>query len=83
VVVQGYVAPVAPSAVRPPKELKAWSKLVVTAGSTAAVTLEFGPEAFHRWDTATSGWTVEPGDYDLVIAASATDERARVRITIT
>ncbi len=83
VVVQGYVAPVSPKAVRPPKELKAWSKQVVAAGSTADVTLEFGPAAFHRWDTATNGWIVEPGEYDLVIAASATDERARLRITIT
>jgi beta-glucosidase len=83
VVVQGYVAPVAPSAVRPPKELKAWSKQVVAAGSTVDVVLEFGPDAFHRWDTETNDWTVEPGDYDLVIAASATDERARLRITIT
>jgi beta-glucosidase len=83
VVVQGYVAPVSPTAVRPPKELKAWAKLVVPAGSTSEVALEFGPDAFHRWDPATNAWLVEPGEYDLVIAASATDERSRVRITIT
>jgi beta-glucosidase len=83
VVVQGYVAPVAPSAVRPPKELKVWSKQVVAAGSNAEVALDFGPDAFHRWDTATNGWIVEPGEYDLVIAASATDIHRRVRVTIT
>ena len=83
VVVQGYVAPAAPKAQRPPKELKAWSKQVVTAGSTVEMQLDFGPDAFHRWDTATNGWLVEPGEYDLVIAASATDERARLRLTIT
>jgi beta-glucosidase len=82
VVVQGYVAAVAPAAVRPPKELKAWSKQVVAAGSTADVTLEFGPDAFHRWDTATNAWIIEPGEYDLVLAASATDERSRLRVTI-
>ncbi len=83
VVVQGYVAPVAPSAVRPPKELKAWDKAVVPAGSDAELTLEFGPDAFHHWDTATGAWLIEPGEYDVVVAASATDERSRVRITIT
>jgi beta-glucosidase len=83
VVVQGYVAPVAPSAVRPPKELKNWSKHVVAAGSTSDVTLEFGPEAFQHWDVASNGWIVEPGEYDLVIAASAADERSHLRITIT
>jgi len=83
VVVQGYVAPVAPSATRPPKELKAWAKSVVPAGASVDATLEFGPEAFHHWDTATAAWLVEPGDYDLVIASSAEAEHARIRITIT
>jgi beta-glucosidase len=83
VVVQGYVAPVAPTAVRPPKELKAWAKLVVRAGSTSEVALDFGPDAFHRWDPATNDWLVEPGEYDLVIAASAAAEHARVRVTLT
>jgi beta-glucosidase len=83
VVVQGYVAPVAPSAARPPKELKAWSKLTVPAGTTVDAVLVFGPDAFHHWDTATSSWTIEPGDYELVIAASAEVEHARVRVTIT
>ncbi len=83
VVVQGYVAPVAPTAVRPPKELKAWAKLVVAAGGAGNAVLTFGPDAFHHWDTATAAWTIEPGDYDLVIASSAEAEHARVRISIT
>ncbi len=83
VVVQGYVAPVKPSAVRPPKELKAWTKVVVPAGASAEATLEFGPDAFHHWDTATAAWLVELGDYDLVISSSAEIEHARIRISIT
>lgn len=83
VVVQGYVAPVAPSAQRPPKELKAWHKLVVAAGSTVTARLEFGPDAFHHWDVATDAWIIEPGEYDLVIASSATNEHDRIRITVT
>jgi beta-glucosidase len=83
VVVQGYVAPVAPSAQRPPKELKAWTKAVVAAGTTMPVTLEFGPDAFHHWDTATGSWLVEPGDYDIVVASSAACEHTRLRVTIT
>jgi beta-glucosidase len=83
VVVQGYVAPVAPSALRPPKELRAWAKLTVPAGTEVETVIEFGPDAFHHWDTATSAWRIEPGEYDLVIAASAEAEHARVRITLT
>jgi len=36
----------------------------------------------HHWDTATACWVIEPGDYDLVVSASADDEHARIRITI-
>ncbi len=82
VVVQGYVAPIASSAKRPPKELKAWAKSVVTAGTTSESVLEFGPDAFHHWDTATGAWIVEPGDYDIVIASSADAEHARIRVTV-
>ena len=82
-VVQGYVAPVDPPCVRPPKELREWNKIVVDPSATSEVVLRFGPEAFRRWDPASGGWRVEPGDYDLVVAASAEDERGRVRITIT
>ena len=82
VVVQAYVAPVSPSASRPPKELKAWHKFVVPAGTTSTATVALGPDAFHHWDTATGAWTVEAGDYDIVIAESATREHRRVRVRI-
>lgn len=81
-VVQVYVAPVDPSAVRPPKELRGWAKLTVAAGTTATATVTLDAQAFQHWDTATGGWLVEPGGYDLVIAASATDERSSVRVHI-
>jgi beta-glucosidase len=83
VVVQGYVAPIAASAQRPPKELKAWAKSVVAAGTTSVLELRFGPDAFHHWDTATRSWIVDAGDYDIVIARSAASEHARLRVTIT
>jgi beta-glucosidase len=83
VVVQGYVAPVEPPVDREPKALRAWSKVVVDPGATTDVVLTFGPEAFRRWDTTARGWVVDPGDYDLVIAASATDVRSTLRVSVT
>ena len=85
VVVQGYVAPIDPQVERPTRELKAWAKTVVTGGSSSAVQLSFGPDAFHHWDEAASDWTVAAGDYDIVIArSSAPDaEHARIRIALT
>ncbi|NND74594.1 MAG: glycoside hydrolase family 3 protein [Ilumatobacter sp.] len=83
VVVGGYVAAIDPPCIRPPKELRSWKKVIVAPGETTDVTLTFGPAAFHRWDPAGGTWVVEAGDYDIVLAASATDERHRVRVTIT
>ena len=82
VVVQGYVAPIDPACTRPDKELKVWAKRIVPAGTTDTVTLTFGPEAFHHWDPpSAAGWST-PGEYDLVLAASAVDERRRMRVTV-
>jgi beta-glucosidase len=86
VVVQGYVAPVDPPVDREPKALRAWSKVVVPAGTTTDVGLTFGPDAFRRWDPAggdgAGRWTTDPGAYDLVVAASAGDVRSTVRIEL-
>jgi beta-glucosidase len=84
-VVQGYVAPIGPPVERPARELKAWAKVGVEPGESATAVLDLGIDAFHYWDEAAGGWAVAPGEYDLVIARSASpdDEHARVRITLT
>jgi len=85
VVVEAYVAPLAPSVVRPARELKAWAKAVLAAGSDTSMQVTLDDAAFHHWDEATGTWNVEPGDYDVVIARSAdpADEHGRVRISLT
>ncbi|HVM07245.1 MAG TPA: glycoside hydrolase family 3 C-terminal domain-containing protein [Acidimicrobiales bacterium] len=82
VVVQGYVAPIDPPVDREPKALRTWRKAVVAAGEAANVELVFRPEHFRRWDVGSKGWVVDPGEYDLVIAASATDVRSTIRVRI-
>ena len=77
-VVQVYVAPVDPPVPRPPKELVAWRKLTLAPGESAEVTIELGPHAFRRWDEPTSSWVVDPGDYEVIVAASAADLRQRL-----
>lgn len=82
VVVQGYVAPLAPPVEREPKALRAWHKLVVAGGSTVGARLRFRHDDFRRWDPQAGRWVVDGGDYDLVIAASATDIRSTVRVRV-
>ncbi len=85
VVVQGYIAPVDAPAERPDRELKSWTKLVVRAGSESTASLKFGADAFHRWDVGSGAWAVLPGEYDVVLARSASpvDEHQRIRIRVT
>jgi beta-glucosidase len=82
VVVQGYVAPLNPPVEREPKALRAWAKAVVSPGATRHLELRFGPEAFRRWDDGAGRWTIDPGRYDLLLAASATDIRAAIPLTL-
>src|SRR5690606_117702 len=83
VVVQGYVAPIDPPVDREPKALKAWQKVRAPAGGATGGALSFDERASRRWAEAARGWGVDPGEYDLVIARSAADGRARLRVTLT
>lgn len=83
VVVQGYVSAVDPPCIRPPKELRAWAKCLLEPGAGHDVELRFGAEAFRRWDPGLGRWVIDPGEYDLVVAASAADVRGRLRVAVT
>jgi len=78
-VVQLYVAPKAPRLPRPPKELKAFAKVALAPGERRTVTLDLEPAAFAVWD---GGWTVDPGDYALLVGRSAGDIRLSATITL-
>lgn len=78
-VVQLYVAQKSPRLPRPPKELKAFAKVVLQPGERRAVTLELEPNAFACWD---GGWTVDAGDYELLVGRSAADIRLRAAMRL-
>lgn len=78
-VIQLYVAPRAPRLARPPKELKAFAKVTLAPGESRRVTLALEPGAFAVWD---GGWTVDPGDSDLLVGRSAGDIRLTGTIRI-
>jgi beta-glucosidase len=77
-VVQLYVSAREPVVVRPPKQLAGFAKVEIDPGETAVARVVVCARAFARWDIASRGWVVDPGVYDLVVAASAVDERFRV-----
>jgi beta-glucosidase len=81
--VQFYVRPLHPSVVRPVHELKAFQKINVKAGGSAAVTVEFGTEAFSCYDPVSQVWKVDPGQYEIEAGTSSRDILARSNIRIT
>ncbi|RQP12219.1 MAG: beta-glucosidase [Microbacteriaceae bacterium] len=82
-VVQLYVRN-APSAVfKAEKELRAFAKVRVPAGGEAPVRLEFALADLAYWDVERHDWVLEDGDYEVLLAASAADIRARLPLTVT
>ncbi len=74
-VVQCYVAAPDAPIERPPKELKAFQRVELSAGERKKITLALGPESFAYWDPSRRQWTVAPGKYRLLIGASSREIR--------
>jgi beta-glucosidase len=80
--VQVYIGPVAPHRPTPPKALRAFAKVALAAGESRIVTLNLEPSAFARYDDDDDRWVIDPGAYDILIGASATDIRLKQRTTL-
>lgn len=81
-VVQLYVGPPAGSD-RPDRELKAFAKLHLEPGERTDVVLDLDRVAFRHWEGGVDGtWVVDPGRYELLVAASSRDIRASVAVDL-
>ena len=76
-VVQLYIAPIAPKIDRPAKELKAFAKVKLQPGKNGKVTLILSRRDFSYFDSDGHAFTVDPGDYEILIGASCEDIRLR------
>ena len=76
--VQLYISDLKSSVERPVKELKGFSKVSLKPGETKDVTISFKASDLGFFDVAKHRWVVEPGKFEAVIGASATDIRGRV-----
>lgn len=81
-VVQLYVkAPKFSSAI-PKKELKAFCRLRVDKGNTAAVLLAFDVNELAFWDINTNSYKLWSGEYEIQVGASSEDIRQVAEITV-
>jgi len=73
-VVQLYVGHPADSAVpEPPNQLEGFQKVELQPGQTKHVELKLDAQSFAYWNTATNGWTVQPGTYSVSVGSSSRD----------
>ncbi|WP_433333486.1 glycoside hydrolase family 3 protein [Spirillospora sp. CA-294931] len=81
VVPQVYVASPR-STGEPPKQLKGFTKVWLRPGESRRVSMRLDQQAFAMFDTATDRWRVEPGDYGVLLGASAGDIRLSASVHV-
>lgn len=77
-VVQLYIRDVKSALPRPLKELKGFCKVTLQPGETRELTFTIDREALSYYDDNQSKWVAEPGKFEAIVAASATDIRSTV-----
>lgn len=80
-VVQLYVNDVKSSVLRPEKELKAFSKVFLRAGEEKTVSFTLDTKAWRFYDE-NKGWTIEPGDFYVMIGNSSDNIIRKSKLTI-
>ena len=81
-VVQLYVAQLHPSIARPPKELKAFSRVSLAPGEHKTVRFTLDESSFAFFDPQSKHWKVEPGAFEILAGSSSRDIRARSTIDL-
>ncbi|MFD0024610.1 glycoside hydrolase family 3 C-terminal domain-containing protein [Streptomyces sp. NPDC058382] len=81
-VAQLYTRAVAPSVVRPLRQLAAHRRLHLAPGAAQRVDFTVPVAELGHWDVAHSRWSVEPGAYEIQAGASSADIRAVAVVTV-
>ncbi len=76
-IVQIYVSALHPGVFRPVQELKGFGKVLLDPGEAKQVSFKLSKRAFAFYNTAINDWSVETGDYAILIGASSRDIRLR------
>ena len=74
-VAQIYISDSHAPVLRPEKELKGFDKVDLAPGQSKKVTIDLDQRAFAYWSVKTNGWTVDPGQFQVLVGASSRDIR--------
>lgn len=68
---------------RPVKELKGFAKTrLLQPGEQETLTIKITPRGFAYWDDFLCRFRLDAGEYQLIVAASASDIRGKAKITV-
>lgn len=81
-IVQVYVGKADSKIFRAPKELKGFKKVWLEPNEEKQVEIELSDRAFAFWNTATSEWCTESGEYTVFAGASSRDIRLEEKVKI-
>lgn len=81
-VVQLYISDLKSSLPRPIKELKGFEKVTLASGETKTISFMIDKEALSYYDDTKQAWVAEPGKFEAIVAASATDIKSKVRFEL-
>ena len=81
-VVQLYTHAIAPSVIRPAKELRGFSRISLQPGAKATVTFIVPAAKLAFWDEKTHAFLTEPGAYEILVGASSSDIRAKAVVRV-
>jgi beta-glucosidase len=81
-VVQLYVSDIECTTDRPEKELKAFSRIKLKPAEIKVVTMKLNEKAFAFYNLNKKSWTVEPGEFEILMGSSSRDIRLKNKIEI-
>jgi beta-glucosidase len=81
-IIQVYVHDHHSGVVRPEKELKGFAKVALQPGETRSISIPLDFRAFAYYHPKYRQWITESGEFDILIAASATDIRHKLTVTL-
>jgi beta-glucosidase len=65
-----------------PKRLGGFSKVDLAPGESRTIDMTVDPRLLATFDSTTRGWKIAGGDYQLLLAHSATDIAARATVRL-
>ncbi|AVF49859.1 glycosyl hydrolase [Elizabethkingia anophelis] len=81
-VVQLYISDLKSSVPRPIKELKGFEKINLKPGEQKEVSFTIDKSALSFFDAATHQWVAEPGEFEVLVGASSSDIKTKVKFTL-